>query len=248
MKKTPKRLIQVLGIIILLIIILSLGYALKAKSEMKKMTPAETGDLTEDIFSIKDTFVNLFLIKDGDEYIAIDCGNDISVVSDELNKHNVDPDDVSTVLLTHSDFDHVAALKLFKNAKIFFSKNEEQMINGETARFPFFHNKISRMDYTLLVDQQIFQIGNLTVKGILTRGHTPGSMCYLINDKYLFTGDALSIKNGKIDKFNKFFNMDTETATESIGRITELIGVEYIFSAHYGYSDDYQNAVKDWKN
>ncbi len=70
---------------------------------------------------------------------------------------------------------------------------------------------------------------------IITPGHTPGSMCYLINNKYLFTGDALSIKAGKIDKFNEFFNMDTETATE------------YIFSAHYGYSDDYKNAVKDWK-
>ncbi len=82
---------------------------------------------------------------------------------------------------------------------------------------------------------------------IITPGHTPDSMCYLINNKYLFTGDALSIKAGKIDKFNEFFNMDTETATKSIEKITRIPVTEYIFSAHYGYSDDYKNAVKDWK-
>ena len=58
---------------------------------------------------------------------------------------------------------------------------------------------------------------------------------------------ALSIKDGKIDKFNEFFNMDTETAINSIEKLIGIPGMEYIFTAHYGYSDDYTTAVQDWK-
>jgi len=72
-------------------------------------------------------------------------------------------------------------------------------------------------------------------------------MCYLVNEKYLFTGDVLSLKAGKIGKFNKFFNMDDETANKSIANITKIESAEYIFTAHYGFTADYKNAVKDWK-
>jgi hydroxyacylglutathione hydrolase len=71
-------------------------------------------------------------------------------------------------------------------------------------------------------------------------------LCYLINDKYLFTGDLLSIQAGKIGKFNEFFNMDTKTAIKSIDKIIHLPDCQYIFSAHYGYTNDYRNSVKDW--
>jgi hypothetical protein len=36
-------------------------------------------------------------------------------------------------------------------------------------------------------------------------------------------------------------------ATKSISKITKLPGVEYIFTAHFGYTNDYKDAVKDWK-
>lgn len=248
MKKTYKRILQGISIAIVIIVLLLIGYGIKTKSELKKMTPIETKEIVDNIFSIKDTFVNLFLIKDGDQYIAIDGGKDADIVLEGFKKLNINPNDVSTILLTHTDFDHVAAIKLFKNAKVFFSKQEEILINKEKTRFPLFYNKIDTEDYTLLEDQQVIQIGDLKVKCILTPGHTLGSMCYLINDKYLFTGDILSIINGKIDKFNEFFNMDTEMAIKSMELITKLPAAEYIFSAHYGYSDDYKNAVNDWGN
>jgi glyoxylase-like metal-dependent hydrolase (beta-lactamase superfamily II) len=222
------------------------GYGIKAQSEIKTMTPVETGEIVENIFAVKDSFTSLYLIKDSLNYIAIDAGNNIKVISKELMKLSINPDMVSTVLLTHSDGDHVAAISLFKNAKIYFSKQEEQLINGEKSRFLFFGNSIDTKEYSLIEDQQIFNIGNIKIKGILNPGHTPGSMSFLINDKYLFTGDALSLKYGKIDKFNEFFNMDTETAIKSIANITEIPEAEYIFSAHHGFTDNYTNAVSDW--
>jgi glyoxylase-like metal-dependent hydrolase (beta-lactamase superfamily II) len=70
-------------------------------------------------------------------------------------------------------------------------------------------------------------------------------MCYLVNDKYLFTGDALSLKNDKIDEFNNFFNMDSEMALKSIEKIKNLNNIDYIFTAHYGYSDNFQKAISE---
>lgn len=246
MKKLFKRLLIASGTIVFLILLFLGWYMIKAKSEMKKMTPVATGQITDNIIAVKDAFTNIYLIKDGDMYIAIDAGNNTDAVSEELKKLNISPDNIRAVLLTHTDGDHVASIKLFKNAKVYLSKQEERLINGTKSRFLFFGNNIDTKEYTLIDDQQVFTIGNVKVKGYLTEGHTPGSMCYLVYDKYLFTGDVISMKDGKIDTFNDFFNMDTETATKSIKRITQIPEAAYIFTAHYGYSMDYKNAVKDW--
>jgi hydroxyacylglutathione hydrolase len=247
MKKIIKRVLIGIGIFIALLALIGLGFYIKLKSETKSMEPVATGKVVDNIFAIRDSFVNMFLIKDSNQYIAVDAGNDEEIVSSELKKTGIDPDKVIAVLLTHTDRDHVAALKLFKNAKIYFSTQEEQMINGQKSKFLFFGNSISSKEYTLLEDGQTLNIGNIRIQGFLVEGHTSGSMCYLVNDKYLFTGDVISLKAGRIGSPIKFFNMDDETANKSIVKITKFPAAEYIFTAHYGYTGDYKNAVKNWK-
>lgn len=246
MKPLLKKILIGIGVLVLFVIIFFVRYGVKAKSEVKKMAASETMEITDNVFSIKDSFTNVYLIRDSSNYIMIDAGNNTEAVAEGLKKLNINPDNVVAILLTHSDGDHVASLSLFKNAVLYLSAKEEQMINGETSRFLFFENHIDRTDYTVIDDQQSLRIGNVSVLGILTPGHTPGSMCYVVNNKYLFTGDLLSLKIGKIDRFNEFFNMDTEKSVRSMGLITRLDGIQYIFTAHYGFTDDYNNAVKDW--
>jgi glyoxylase-like metal-dependent hydrolase (beta-lactamase superfamily II) len=238
MKKILKRILLGIGIIILLHIMVAFGFFLKFKSATKNMNPVASGKIVDNIYSVKDSFVNMFLI---------DAGNSSETISGELKKLNINPDQVMAVLLTHTDGDHVAALQLFKNAKVYISRQEEDMITGKKSKILFFGNHIATKKYTLMEDQQILVIRNIKIKGILTPGHTSGSMCYLINDKYLFTGDALRLKAGKIAEFNKFFNMDSKLAKQSIQKIINLPGTEYIFTAHHGYTADYKNAVSDWK-
>lgn len=246
MKKILKRTLIGIGIVLLLLILASVGFFLKFKSETKDMKVLETGKIVDNIFSIKDSFVNMFLIKDSDQYIAIDAGTSLKNVTAELTKLNINPNKVIAVMLTHTDQDHVASLKLFTNAKVYLGRPEEQMINGQKSKFLFFGNHIYQKNYFLLDDQQIVQAGNIKIKGILTPGHTSGSMCYLINDKYLFTGDALRLKSGKVTEFNHFFNMDSKMARKSISKIANLQGAEFIFTAHSGFTADYTNAVKGW--
>jgi hydroxyacylglutathione hydrolase len=160
-----------------------------------------------------------------------------------LSKLKICPEDVVAILLTHTDNDHIKALGLFPKASIYLSMQEEQMINGKTTRFAFFKNSALEKPYILLEDNQVLALLNLKIQGILVPGHTPGSMCYLVNDKYLFTGDALGLKDGKICGFNAFFNMDTKSALQSMKKLTNLTSTEYIFTAHHGYTNNHKNAV-----
>lgn len=244
MNKSVKRVLLGISIVVVILALVAGGLLLKMKSEIKNMNTMETTEVVPNVFSIKDSFVNMFLLKDNNSYVAIDAGNDVEVIKKELKKLNINPDNIVAVMLTHSDGDHTAALELFKNAKIYFSKQEEQMINGTTSKFMGVGNKIYTKNYILLDDKQTLTIGNLLIIGILTPGHTPGSMSYLVNDKYLFVGDAFGLRKGKIDRPNDFFSKDMKTAISSFQKINNLPNTEYIFTAHNGYSNDYKNAVK----
>jgi hydroxyacylglutathione hydrolase len=247
MKRIVKRILLGTGILIGILFLVSIAFLLKFKSETKNMKVIETGKIVDDIYAVKDSFVNLFLIQDSAHYIAVDAGNSLETISAELKKLKINPLQVNAVFLTHTDRDHVAALTLFGNAKVYLSRKEVPMINGQKSKFLFFGNHINTKDYLLMEDQETLILGNTKIKGILTPGHTSGSMCYLVNDKYLFTGDALKLKDGKVAEFNSFFNMDSKEAKESIRKIINLPGVDYIFTAHYGFTGDYKTAVSDWK-
>ncbi len=237
MNKTTRKILVVSGVVIIVITVLLGLYFFKMQSEMRTMSPLATKEITDGVYAVKDGFVNVYLVKGNDGYIAIDAGNDMETVRKEMQKLSIDPMQVVAVFLTHTDMDHVGALALFTNAKIYISKDEEQMINGKTARFAVIHNKkISR--YELLSDNQAVNVVGVDVRGIATPGHTPGAMCYVVNNGFLFTGDTMSLKDGKAALFNEFFNMDSKTEGQSIEKLAALQNIKYIFTAHYGSTDD----------
>lgn len=143
MNRTLKKILIGTGILVAILAIISGGFMIKMKSELKKMNVLGTKEVVHNIYSIKDSFVNMYLIKDSDCYVAIDAGNDRKIISDNLKILNINPDKVAAVLLTHTDGDHTGALRLFRNARIYLSKNEEQMINGKKTKLLFFHNRLS---------------------------------------------------------------------------------------------------------
>ena len=245
MKKTVKRILIVAGII-LCIPVLILGVIFyQMTSAMSEAVPLETGSIGDDILVIRDGISNIFFVRDGSQYILFDCANDKASVAEQMEVLGISPADVTAVFLTHTDSDHVGALGLFDHAKLYFSPKEEQMINGQTPRFfRIGKNSIHRTDYTLLDDRQQITIGNLTVQSYCVPGHTTGAMAYLVNDKYLFTGDVLSLEEGKIAPIPPIFNMNTPQALESMEIIRHIPKAEYIFTAHWGYTDDYLAAVE----
>lgn len=87
---------------------------------------------------------------------------------------------LSGILITHAHFDHVHLAKPLAelyNCPIWMSKREIAD-SGFSAS-------------TLIgIDETPWSVGDMLIQPILTPGHTPGCVCYLIADN-LFTGDVL---------------------------------------------------------
>ena len=215
-----------------------LKFLLKRNSEIAKMEHLETQEIVNGIYAINTKNANFYVVKIDDDCIAIDAGGgDENIVKTELEKLNIVPEEITAVLLTHTDFDHIAALSLFKNATIYISKQEEQVLDGSVPRLSFGGKNKLNYNYSTIEDNEELCFGKLKVKSILTPGHTIGSMSFLINDKYLFAGDNLSLQNGLVGLFNSIFNMSDDTQTKSIRNLAKIATTEYIFTAHYGFTD-----------
>lgn len=242
MKKIVKRTLITVGIIVGVIVLAYAGMFLKLKHETSGFTPLETGRVVDDIYAVKDDFANVFFIKDSLGWVAVDCGNSPERVAAQMLTLGIDPADVHSVLLTHSDSDHIGALGLFPGAELYMAREEVQMIDGTTAKFLWFGNALPRTDYTLVDDREVFRVGGLTVEGILAPGHTAGMMAYLVDGKYLFSGDIAALADGKIAPIPKFFDMDHEQAVASHALLRGLPAT-YIFTGHWGLAY-YKSAVE----
>ena len=244
-KVRRRRIRKIIIIAIIAVLALFAVFAVTQMIQFSKMSPLPTGKAAPNVFAVRDSMVNVYFVRGEEGYLAIDAGTGGKAVADGLEKLGIPPDKVRAVLLTHTDMDHKGALALFPDADIYISAQEVQMIDGTTTRNFGSRNSLD-FAYKTLGDGETVRIAGFTVKGILTPGHTPGSMCYLINDKYLFTGDTMSFKYGRADLFNSFFNMDDEIQRESIHKLAGMPTPEMIFTAHYGYSDDPADAFTGW--
>jgi len=244
--KWLKRSAILIGVAALVLLGAAGAFYAKLRMETREMKPLATGEVADGVFAVRDGYVNLYLIRGDGGFIAIDAGDKAERVQEELARLKIAPKQVQAVFLTHTDRDHIAALKLFSAAKVYLAKEEEQMINGRTARFfSLIHNSLPA-GYETITDGQIIAVAGVKVRGVLTPGHTPGAMCYLVQDRDLFVGDSMSLKDGKSGLFNEFFNMDSPTQRKSLGLMKGLAAVQTVYTAHYGATDRPREAFANW--
>jgi len=205
-----------------------------------------------DLYEIKTMASSMFLYKTDDFSICFDTGFNEGSIKKEFDKLGFDPGDVKYVFLTHSDSDHTGGLNLFKNAEIYLSTDEEQMIHKKTPRFfGFSYNRPINKAYTTLKDGDIIQAGETKVTAIATPGHTLGSMSYMVNDSILVVGDALTLRKGKVRPFTRLplgsrLNMDVTTQKESIKKLAKLRNISVMLTGHSGFTTDFEQAMSDY--
>jgi len=214
------------------------------------LNPLATGAITQNVYAVQTGTANFFLIRGNSGYIAIDAGSDQVQAAEGLYELGISPEDILAIFLTHGDSDHIAAISLFPNARLYLSEYEVQMIDGTTNRASGLllvlsmlmgrdiNNPVFPYEYQTLTHNEKIEIDGVLIQGILTPGHTPGTMCFLLNERYLFTGDAMSIRrDGRAAGMVHLFDMDTNQARESISKIAR-IQAQYIFTSHHGYSNN----------
>ena len=234
MKKSIKRTLWGLAVLLGLSIIGVSIFLINFFTATKSMTPAETGAINDSVWCIKDRFVNTYIFKGKNGYLMIDAGIGMKNFNNELKKIGITPNQITTLLLTHTDGDHIGATGLFKNAAIYMHHDEEQMINGTTGKTKYFKTKWKSGPYRLLASNDTLTIDGLRIKILHTPGHTPGSSCYIIGSDYLVTGDNLVWKDGKYENFVKKFNMNTSLQVESLKGLPDPDSFKYILTGHHG--------------
>jgi glyoxylase-like metal-dependent hydrolase (beta-lactamase superfamily II) len=110
---------------------------------------------------------------------------------------------VRTVLETHGHWDHIQAVPQIRDA------GYEVGVTAADARM------LPSYDY-LLEDDTVIEVGQLRLRTIATPGHTPGSICFRLEDKpLLFSGDTLFPGGPGATKYE---DADFDTIIESIDR------------------------------
>lgn len=133
--------------------------------------------------------------KETGEAMVIDPGGDADKIIELATKHGLT---IKYLLHTHAHFDHIMGSRDMKEktgAKICLHKGDQWLYDNllkQVGMFGFQATDPLPVDQ-YLEDEEDIRVGKLTASVIHTPGHTPGSLCYSVQEKdsVLFAGDTL---------------------------------------------------------
>jgi glyoxylase-like metal-dependent hydrolase (beta-lactamase superfamily II) len=191
------------------------------------------------------------VLREDKTTFLVDCGYEgsLPVIAEQLEKYNLSVADLTGIILSHDDIDHVGGLYELMQAhpalKIHASEIEASYLSGGQkslrlqqaedlmATLPDEHKPwalefqnslraIKRLpvDVTLAWDE----VYSESLRIINTPGHTPGHISlYLPESKTLIANDAVVIEeDGSLKLANPSFALDLKQAVESVQKLAQL--------------------------
>lgn len=162
-----------------------------------------------------------YMLISAGEAVVVDAARHTDVYVDLANRHNAR---IQYVLDTHCHADHISG-----GPELSAQSGSSYWIDaGEIGDSP--------LEFHGLVDNQSIRFGAATLKvmAVPTPGHTPGSTSFLVNDKYLLSGDTVFVSGlGRPDlggKAKEWAKMLYETVQTKLSRINEDV---LVLPAHF---------------
>ena len=207
------------------------------KKEMSKMyrgkeifKPLQTGWIDEHVACVREWVANIFFYRKGDTTLMFDAGYNYDRLEEKMGWLGIDPKSIRQIFITHQDTDHVGAVEadspgLFRDAVLYV---------GETE---------NRNEQVLLKDGDVLDIDGIRVECFLVPGHTWGHMVYLVDDKYLFTGDTIWFGADGGYSFISALAEDNKLAVRSLAELEAKLQARglhpYFITGHTGWTDDF---------
>jgi len=154
------------------------------------------------------TDAHAYLLDGGGELALIDAGSGIKPerIRANLQRHGIDPRDISTIVLTHSHWDHARGSCFWREAtgaKI--AGHEDAVDTIEKTLWPDIHitrhgvpSRPSKVDVRLRDGSRI-RVGKLELEVVHTPGHSEDAICLFTSfgpHRLLFSGDTVFAEGG----------------------------------------------------
>ena len=216
--------------------------------------PLNTGWIDENVACVREWVANIFFYRRGETTIMIDAGYNYDRLAEKMGWLEIDAKSIRHILITHQDTDHVGAVEadglgLFKKAKLYIGEIENRYLTGEVRR-RVMHRLYKLPQVTinnkkqLLKDGETFKIGNIKIHAFLVPGHTWGHMVYLIDDKYLFTGDTIWFGADGGYSFISALAESNKLAVRSLGileqKLKKMCVKPLFITGHTGFTDNFE--------
>lgn len=218
--------------------------------------PLNAGWIDENVACVREWVANIFFYRRGETTIMIDAGYNYDRLAEKMGWLEIDAKSIRHILITHQDTDHVGAVEadglgLFKKAKLYIGEIENRYLTGEVRR-RVMHRLYKLPQVTinnkkqLLKDGETFKIGNIKIHAFLVPGHTWGHMVYLIDDKYLFTGDTIWFGADGGYSFISALAESNKLAVRSLGileqKLKKMCVKPLFITGHTGFTDNFEFA------
>lgn len=209
----------------------------------------------------------VYAIDTGQGIILIDSGVDESgrELRENMLQVGLALEDVRYVLITHAHYDHVFGanrVREVSGAQICAGRGEASTLQGPNQNALFsifprqaFSGKPIRLDRQL-DDGDVIQLGDSRIRVMATPGHTPGSLCYLLEKderRILFTGDTIaSVKMGPATypvDLSPQYRGDPATYLETVESLLKMKPPDLLLPGHPRQQDRFQSLAldrKDW--
>lgn len=169
-----------------------------------------------------ENFVYLVGDREKKEALLVDPAWEVQAVLEQAAK---DGFRVTGALISHTHFDHVNGLEDLLRATdgvVYVHKGESEFLRG------------MKQNLRKMEGGEKIRIGSINITFLHTPGHTPGSQCFLVNEKSLISGDTLFINAcGRCD----LPGGDAEQMYRSLDRLASLDESTVLYPGH-NYADD----------
>jgi metallo-beta-lactamase class B len=161
-----------------------------ARKLLKWDEPAEPAKIVGPIHFVGTKGLGCYLIKGSDGHVVLNTGMPGSgeMIEKSITKLGFEPKDVKIILTNHAHIDHVgghAHLKKVTGAKIAMMREEVELFeSGGKLDFHYGTSKAFEFDPakvdTVFRDEDEIKLGDISIKALLTPGHTKGSTTYVL--------------------------------------------------------------------
>jgi N-acyl homoserine lactone hydrolase len=147
------------------------------------------------------------LLSNGEQHILVDTGGfgARTPLLNHLKKIGIHPEDISTILLTHSHWDHMVNWMLFPNADIVMGRAElEWALTHPSAQAhvsELYVRELKVSSRLRLIEDGEEVLPNITAH--LTPGHTPGHITFAVNNGEIDLVFAMDVAKNKAELISR---------------------------------------------